>query len=256
MRLTRGLINAAAVAVAAVGMLLTAPWAHAGTTSINTSGGDGANSSLLDVLKGIYGSTSDAIGQTTLTFTNAILRRVQDNGESSSADLNLHTGTGGGSAGTTDDRTWKDGISNFKVEAKYAGNSQEFGYYTTGGGYVALITTATAGETATGGPISGSVFQWAMKTSGLNSTTHYSDNGTAFDHMVTWEVTYTAGSKTGQKVWIVAWEDQTPGDTDYQDLVVEITAVPLPAAAWSGLAMLAGLAVFGWVRRRNGATLA
>ena len=260
MRLTRVLLNAAAVAATVGGMLFTAPGALAGTVTIKTSG-DGTESSLLGVLESVYGTAASGTGinQTSpLVFGNATLYRIQDWG--GSGDLNIHTG---GAAGTADDRSWKDGISSFDVVAKYAANTQVFGYDPTTpnyAGFIPLLTNAQPNDEAVGGPVEGSVFQWVLKSGGKTFYSKYSKNQDEKDHMVSWEVVWDIDSgRYGQKTWLLAWED-LPGSNnyDYQDLVVEVnvTVVPLPPAVLSGLAMLAGLGVFGWVRRRNRATFA
>jgi|GEM_PF-5288611 len=256
MRLKRVLWNAAAAAVAVGGMLFTAPGAYAGTTTLGTSG----ETSLIQVLANIYngGTVTGSIGDASFDWSLAKLTRVQDtNGV---GNLDLHLGTGGAD-GTKNDRSWVDGVGNFTVEAKIAGNSQEFGYYD--GAYTSVLTGASVGDTATAGPVVGSVFQWVLKSGGNTWYSHNLLPGSSIapqdmDHMVTWQVEYKSGPKLGGKVWIVAWEDLPSGisDFDYQDLVVEISVVPLPAAAWSGLAVLAGLGAFGYLRRRQRMSLA
>lgn len=255
MRLTSALWNAAAAAVAVSGMLVGAAGAHAGTTAIGTSG----ETSLIQVLADIYngGTVTGSIGDASFDWSLAKLTRVQDT--NGTGNLDLHTGTGGPD-GSKNDRSWVDGVGNFTVEAKIAGNTQEFGYYD--GSYTMILSPANMGDTATAGPVDGSVFQWVLKSGGQTWYSHNllpggSSTAQDMDHMVTWQVEYKSGPKVGGKVWIIAWEDLPMGnsDFDYQDLVLEISVVPLPAAAWSGLAMLAGLGVFGWVRRRGGAGL-
>jgi hypothetical protein len=65
--------------------------------------------------------------------------------------------------------------------------------------------------------------------------------------MVTYRVT---GLDTYETVWLLFWEDlpKNSSDLDYNDLVVEIRALPEPATlAWSTMGALVML--FGYRRR-------
>ena len=68
-------------------------------------------------------------------------------------------------------------------------------------------------------------------------------NADGLDHMVTYQIT---GLGTDATVWLVLWEDEITFDHDYNDLVVEISAVVPAPAAWCLLAVAGGA-----VRRRR-----
>ena len=110
MRLTSVMWNAAAVAVAVGGMLVGASGAHAGTTTIGTSG----ETSLIQVLANIYngGTVTGSIGDASFDWSLAKLTRVQDT--NGSGNLDLHTGTGGAD-GTTNDRLLHTGLTRATV---------------------------------------------------------------------------------------------------------------------------------------------
>lgn len=123
-----------------------------------------------------------------------------------------------------------------EVEAVYAGNQQDFGwYYPTnqplgGGDSQTLITDASAGDSATFSP-SGTPFGFYLTTTGAASNTFYvnrflnpNDNpqGLVFSTPVANEL-------------VIAWEDinlDGGSDRDYNDLVVrlrDVKVVPEPA---------------------------
>jgi hypothetical protein len=70
-----------------------------------------------------------------------------------------------------------------------------------------------------------------------------SDNPSDQDHLVT----YRVEGPGGQLSWLLFWEDSArPGLRDFNDLVVEIQAIPAPAAVLLGGV---GLALVGVGRR-------
>jgi hypothetical protein len=81
-----------------------------------------------------------------------------------------------------------------------------------------------------------------------SAQTNLADQG--HDHMVTFRILNSDGSFTGR--YALAWEDRllAGSDKDYNDLVLEVTAVPEPASlAVAGLGTLA-IFGYGWRRRR------
>ncbi len=81
----------------------------------------------------------------------------------------------------------------------------------------------------------------------MNSS-YADDNPDDVDHMLTYKVTGLAdqGSWT---VWLLRWDDQTGSgsDRDFNDSVIEIRAIPVPAAVLLGIL---GLGVAGLKLRK------
>jgi hypothetical protein len=88
---------------------------------------------------------------------------------------------------------------------------------------------------------------WGVKpTSGNEFWSRNNQNAGSADHLVTYKLTGHGGPETR---WVQFWEDLPQGssDWDYNDFVVEISAVPEP-----GTAVLVGLGLIaiGLQRRR------
>jgi len=153
------------------------------------------------------------------------------------------------------DKIWNPATGNATAKAKYAGFSQNLGYIPQNGGsfnstdFVSLfqVPGGTNGV-GLGGPAatlsSGNVnFLWALDPSGAPLWTSRPDqNSDSLDHMVTWLI--TGGHGAGNHV--IAWEDlRGGGDRDFNDLVIEVSANPVPEPATmllfgTGLIGLAG----------------
>jgi hypothetical protein len=241
-----------------------------------TGSGDGSGHTLINALNSIYGATYGTIDPngygTVLTNQTLITAgagmslqfvRVQDT--DGGDPLNIHTlGTG------MNDQTFQDGTGAITFEVKWAANSEVFGWYDIGvnGNPNVPYPLFTAGNGLNNLPspnyttVSGLSrnFGFYITTSdGGGTNTWYSQQSLNIsgnlDHMVMYRVdkyqngVYVAGQ---EREWILAFEDLNLGDADYQDVVVSMktNAVPLPAAVWSGMAMLGGLGVFGAWRRK------
>jgi hypothetical protein len=156
------------------------------------------------------------------------------------------------------DQIWIPANGSATAIAKFAGFGQEVGYIPSNNDgtfnsadFVPLLTVpgATNGI-GLGGPNgtlnSGDVaFLWALNPSGAPLWTSLdSQNSDGLDHMVTWRI--IDGEGVGN--WVIAWEDLPgSGDSDFNDIVLEVNVspIPIPAAAWlfgSGLLGLIGIA--------------
>jgi hypothetical protein len=238
-------------------------------TDISSTSWDAAGN-LISALNSAYGSTWGNINTASYTTNSLTLKtsgsssgqylvfqRIADEGGSS--PLNIH-GTGVGA----EDQTFQDGTGAFTFEIKWAGNSEAFGWY-EGNTLNQIFNTSQGDNPGSTKTLNlSSNFGFYITSPFPNGTTWYSEesknlvNNQTEDHLVTYRVfQYDSGNNliVGQQPeWLLAFEDLPlgGGDRDYQDVIVSLkaTPVPLPAAAWSGLAMLGGLGVFGAWRRK------
>lgn len=228
------------------GLVLAAGNAMAGFTPVNAPSTAGELSHE-QILEGIYGGDFTPSG---VNYSNGgvTATRVDDFGVGGMLNLAL------GGPGAADDAVWNDGIAAAAAEARFAGFDQNFGYFNgaSGGAFTQLFATSGSGFAVSGSGLvdfTGGTWRWG-RTGGPNVHSSLgSENADAVDHMVTYRIT-GLGSET---TWLVFFEDKNVGDPeadfDYNDLVVEIRAVPTPMAAGMGAIGLAG--VTGIRRRRT-----
>ncbi|MCZ6834400.1 MAG: hypothetical protein O7G85_01370 [Planctomycetota bacterium] len=248
----------------ATGLAITGS-AQAGFTTVvaPTAAGEIGHAAIFD---GVYGGSFSASG---LNFTNGSITATRihdfDSGGGHSGSLNLLASSDVGA----NDQVWHDGIANLQAVARYAGYSQDFGYYQgsdnpgtgfTSGTLLSLVTNPFLGEGPTSSPtnIVGD-WRWGRDGTTTNSSLH-SDNVDGLDHMVTYMITGAGlaalGYDADATIWMIFFDDQEWPDTDrdFNDLAVEIVAraIPIPAPV-----MLAGLGLLGLglSRRRLAASI-
>ncbi len=213
--------------LSALGLLL----AGAGLASANTytpiSPPPGVELTHVEIMDSIYGGSFVPVGN---DYTNGTLTltRVWD---TNAGTETLHLLTGDPSIDV--DQIWTDGIATVTAEAKYADLGQTFGWNgggTTGSGYIPLLTDADIGMPGVGIAISGDMLWGVKPTSGNEFWSRNNQNPGSADHLITYKLTGHAGPEIR---WVQFWEDLPNGssDWDYNDFVVEISAVPEPGTA-------------------------
>ena len=236
-----------------VGLAAGSAWADT-YTPLNPSGDAGGGAAdLYNIFVANYGAAPG--GQSEANFNSATstvshfgsytFTRVLDTG-GTSGPTDLHALTAPG----TNDSFFHDGTTQVKFTVKYAGNSNTLGWVDGNGdpatNFQTLLGDGTPGSTTTVPHLS-SNFQLALDSNGTYWSSDASKQG-GDDHMVTFFV-----QGFGRSFYVIGWEDLPLGgaDKDYNDWVGEIQAVPLPPAAWAGVSTLAGIAGFGYIRRRK-----
>lgn len=211
--------------------------------------------SRVQILNNIYGATFTASG---LDFTsnhgvNAI--RVQDIFDTGTLLPDPHTLAQSEAVGN-DDQVWTANFRLASAEAKFASYGQEFGYFdgTSSTTYHKLFNETGSGYavdevgTTDLSFLSNHTLRWARGGQSRVFSSRNSDNSDGLDHMITYRI---EGLDDGKLTWLLFWEDLLPGegpDYDYNDMVIQITAVPtvqglIPEPATLGLLMPALLLV-------------
>ncbi len=206
------------------------------------------------ILGRIYGGTFTKNGVNyNNTSSGVSALRVYDSGNDANS-LNLLTGTP-----SNIDQIWADGVATLTAEVKYAALHQSFGWNGggTGTNYHELLTEEDIG----GSPVIVNIphgdfllgcwptdrYQWCWNQqhqsfnwwdtfegcwhmdwpSNPTWWTMNSKNSDGKDHFVTYKIEGLGGSHT---VWLIFMEDLclSQSDKDYNDFVVQISAVPEP----------------------------
>lgn len=169
------------------------------------------------------------------------------------------------------DQSWNVNVLSAKAVAAFARKSHTLSAVDESGNINTLFKTRGKGFNATG-VADASALAGAQAAAGSSNVKFSrtgegkfssvdSENADGRDHLVSYKVSGLGGA---DDTYLLFWEDTGArrSDFDYNDLVVELRAaagepllIPLPAAAWTGLSGLAGLGLFGGVKRfrRRGA---
>ena len=207
------------------------------------------------ILKEIYGTGAGGYfwgtiaGNSYACGSMRAWRVYDDNGDDIRLDLLL---------GSPDDvdQIWTDGATTVTAKAKWAGDTQSFGWNEGGTGtdtYEELLTEDSLDQPGVSIDITGD-FLWGYMPNGeewwsMQSANNYGHGEE--DHMVTYRMEGLPDMGE-EAVWLVFLEDRPfvlyegchwvkESDRDYNDFVVEISAVPEPATAFllvSGIALL------------------
>jgi hypothetical protein len=243
--------------------LLAAPVVRAEFTVINPPHhGEHSHEQILSTL---YGGLFSSSGDRGVDFSNGsiIAHRVSDRidnilfgGDGGGEPLNM----GGPTGGVDDtDQTWRAAFTNAVAEAKFAAYEQNFGFFdgVSGGTYQQLFRVQGEQYGVTGEAVlpilPTQTIRWGRGGEGRILSSRNADNADGEDHMVTYQILPASMGEGEEPVlrWLVFWEDILRGeqheDFDFNDLVVEITAIPEPASG--GLVGL--LALLGLRRRRR-----
>jgi hypothetical protein len=157
------------------------------------------------------------------------------------------------SSGSAADQIWRAGDITATAIARFAGNTQQFGF-DRGSGFELLFDVSgyDMGVSGAGSAnLLADTWRWIRRSSDGSDAfdSQPSLNADGLDHMVTYRIT---GLPTDQTVWLLCFEDIFGGlpnsDRDFNDLVVEVRAVPEPATL--GFLVAGGLALLGARRRR------
>lgn len=209
------------------------------------------------ILSNIYGGTFVPSGGRGVDFSNGSLLAFRiddrvDNTLFSGGALGM-TGTGGEDE---TDQTWRADFVLAAAEAKFASFEQNFGYFSGVDDGIEAYTQlfALTGDRynvqgqADLSALRGQLIRWGRGGQDRILSSRISDNADGEDHMVTYQLIDEQGPEGGEPLirWLVFWEDILKGepheDFDFNDLVVEITAIPEPTALMGlGLAGLLAL---------------
>jgi opacity protein-like surface antigen len=250
----KSIITAAFAAVACSGAAIASP--------VYTTITDSSEPNQLAILSNIYaGATVTASGlnyEVDFGGGNAFtVTRIADSFDSGVGSTML---LGSPDLATMSDQIWQDGVVDIAGQARFAGFTQAFGTDTditngTVDGTWALDINNT-GYNVTGQTqlsLGSGEFAWVRGNQGpgdaFGGNLQSSQNSVSgpTDRMISYLI-QDADYNGGRPSYLLFIEDNGAGpDNDYNDLVIEISVVPVPAAAVMGLLGLAGASV---ARRR------
>lgn len=203
------------------------------------------------ILEDVYGVTLLADGDDFVADDASLRISRMDDETGGDALLDAVMGIVGSAA----DTVWSSGLIQATARARYAAYSQQFGY-DAGDGFEVLFNVEGTGTNVSGtGEVDllADTWVWGRRNTDGNKAWYSepSRNSDGLDHLVTYRI---EGLDTPDTVWMLMWEDlpgsyAPPGgsDRDFNDLVVEVRAIPEPAT----VAMLALGVPLARLRRRG-----
>jgi hypothetical protein len=223
-----------------------------------------------EILTAIYGGEFVSTGPLGLDFTNGAISatRIEDFFEPTGnghEPLSLINDYG------TDDQIWEADFQFASAQAKFAVFQQNFGYFLglDDDTYHKLFDQTgliydVDGESSLA-EVSGQTIRWGRGGEDRVVSSRMSDNEDGKDHMVTYLITgvnqpvmvdgqQVRGTPNNDLIrWLVFFEDKFQGefkfDFDFNDLVVEITALPKDVIPEPGSMALLGIGAMAFLRR-------
>ena len=181
------------------------------------------------ILSQIYGGTFYKMGTNRVDYGNATGVRAWRVYDTDGPNETLHLITG---LPSDVDQIWKDGTATITVKAKYASDTQSFGW-NQGGTETTYEELLTHLDIETQKEVTLDIennFLWGCHPDSQMWWSQNSKNLNGEDHMVTYKIE-NLPNQGDNTVWLICMEDKPfyDSDKDYNDFVVEITAIPEPA---------------------------
>jgi hypothetical protein len=236
-------------------LALLAPTASGSFTQINPP--HPGEDTHQQILSNVYGGTFLPFGAEGVDFSNGsiLAKRVHDVIENRPGGPQEMGGPTGGEDDS--DQLWRALFQGATAEAKFAEFEQNFGYFpgASGGSYIQLFSVSGNGYNVSGEvnipSLADTTLRWGRGGQGRVVSSLIADNQDNEDHMVTYQILSAPDGGEVQQRWLILFEDIFRGepfaDFDFNDLAVEITAIPEP----SGLAVCAMLGAALARRRRD-----
>jgi hypothetical protein len=218
-----------------------------------------AEDNRVQILSNVYGGTFTPVGPDNLNYTNGSITATRVNDLYQPLVDPAPTIIGGGGP-IYDDQVWNGAFTLASAQAVFGDFHQEFGYFdgASGGTYVKLFDVTGIHYDATGeadlSQLSGHTLRWARGGEDRVWSSQIYDNSDQKDHMVTYQI---SGLQDNKLTWLLMWEDKKVGeifaDFDYNDLVVELKALPrADVPEPTALMPLAFVGLAGLRRKRAG----